>query len=316
MRARPSSPPAPGSRQLLPDMPAPLRVTRQVMGWFQPLDPAPFTGGRFPVFLLESRHGVHYGFPPFASGAVKVARHHHADETVDPDRFDRAVSAADEALIRAALADHIPAANGPLAAAKTCLYTVTPDRDFLIDRLPGAREYHRRLALLRPRLQIRPGGRRNPGRSGDRRRHRPRHQPLPIWPVRLIVSDPAIVGPKASGGNAMQGLMQDWPLLCHRIIDHAAIQHARSRRSSRARSKGRSTRPTMPRSAAARSRWRSGSRRTASSSATASPRWPGTPGGIWKPGTASSASARSTTPSIRGCFPTRSSGSSIMPRTA
>ena len=23
----------------------------------------------------------------------------------------------------------------------------------------------------------------------------------------------------------MQGLMQDWPLLCHRIIDHAAIQH-------------------------------------------------------------------------------------------
>jgi fatty-acyl-CoA synthase len=27
-------------------------------------------------------------------------------------------------------------------------------------------------------------------------------------------------------GNAMLGLMQDWPLLCHRIIDHAAINHA------------------------------------------------------------------------------------------
>jgi fatty-acyl-CoA synthase len=27
----------------------------------------------------------------------------------------------------------------------------------------------------------------------------------------------------------MQGLMQDWPLLCHRIIDHAAIQHAERR---------------------------------------------------------------------------------------
>jgi hypothetical protein len=26
-------------------------------------------------------------------------------------------------------------------------------------------------------------------------------------------------------GNAMHGLMQDWPLLCHRIIDHAAIFH-------------------------------------------------------------------------------------------
>ena len=46
--------------------------------------------------------------------------------------------AADEALIRAALADHIPAANGRLTAAQTCLYTVTPDHDFLIDRLPSA----------------------------------------------------------------------------------------------------------------------------------------------------------------------------------
>src|SRR5262249_6292990 len=27
-------------------------------------------------------------------------------------------------------------------------------------------------------------------------------------------------------GMPMLGLMQDWPLLCHRIIDHAAIQHA------------------------------------------------------------------------------------------
>src|SRR4029078_2042927 len=26
-------------------------------------------------------------------------------------------------------------------------------------------------------------------------------------------------------GDAMLGLMQDWPLLCHRIIDHAAIYH-------------------------------------------------------------------------------------------
>jgi sarcosine oxidase len=57
---------------------------------------------------------------------------------VDPDDYDRTVSQADEALIRAALADHIPAANGRLLAAKTCLYTVTPDRDFIIDRVPGS----------------------------------------------------------------------------------------------------------------------------------------------------------------------------------
>ena len=41
-------------------------------------------------------------------------------------------------VIRAALADHVPAANGRLLAAKTCLYTVTPDGDFIIDRMPGS----------------------------------------------------------------------------------------------------------------------------------------------------------------------------------
>jgi sarcosine oxidase len=128
----------PWIKSLLPDLSAPLRATRQVMAWFSPTAPALFAPGRFPVFLIESRHGIHYGFPPFGDGSVKVARHHHGDETVDPDAYDRTVSAADEALVRAAVAEHVPAANGPLAAAQTCLYTVLPDGDFVIDRLPGA----------------------------------------------------------------------------------------------------------------------------------------------------------------------------------
>ena len=73
-----------------------------------------------------------------SAAGLKVAKHHHRDETVDPDSYDRNVSAEDEALIRAALADHLPDANGPLLGAKTCLYTVAPDGDFIIDRLPGA----------------------------------------------------------------------------------------------------------------------------------------------------------------------------------
>ncbi len=128
----------PWVKTLLPELPVALRTTRQVMAWFEPLDPGPFAAGRFPVFLLESRHGVHYGFPPRGSATVKIAKHHHRDEAVDPDRLDRSVTSADEALIRPVLADHIPAANGALAAAKTCLYTVTPDGDFIIDRMPGA----------------------------------------------------------------------------------------------------------------------------------------------------------------------------------
>ena len=122
--------------KLIADLP--LHVTREVIAWFEPSEPALFEPSHFPVFLLESPHGQHYGFPTFDQPGVKIAKHHHRNEAVDPDTLDRTVSTADEALIRPALADHIPAANGRLLAAKTCLYTVTPDHDFIIDRAPGA----------------------------------------------------------------------------------------------------------------------------------------------------------------------------------
>ncbi len=54
------------------------------------------------------------------------------------------------------------------------------------------------------------------------------------WPLlsRLRGNDgdkpkrPAGAGTHNHRGNAMPGLMQDWPLLCHRVIDHAATYHA------------------------------------------------------------------------------------------
>jgi sarcosine oxidase len=127
----------PWLKTLLPDLPAPIRVTRQVMAWFKALDPALVAPPHLPVFLLESRHGIHYGFP-FAGGAIKVAKHHHAEEIVDPQTCERTATAQDEELIRAAIAEHLPAANGALVAAKTCLYTMTPGGDFIIDTLPAA----------------------------------------------------------------------------------------------------------------------------------------------------------------------------------
>src|SRR5262249_60451395 len=129
-----------GVKWRLPALVAPLRNTREVMAWFEPIDAQLSLPERMPVFMIESRHGLHYGIPGDGSiqRGIKVANYHHRDETVDPVAYDQTVRSDDEALIRGALAEHLPAANGRLIAAKTCLYTVTPDGDFLIDRLPGA----------------------------------------------------------------------------------------------------------------------------------------------------------------------------------
>jgi len=131
----------PWMSDFLRDLKLPLRVTRQVVGWFEPDDVAQFTADRFPVFLLQSRYGFHYGFPALGhmgvQMGVKVAKHHHLDETVTPKSCARTVSARDEAEIRAPLAEHLPRVNGRLLSAQTCLYTMTPDDTFIIDRMPG-----------------------------------------------------------------------------------------------------------------------------------------------------------------------------------
>jgi len=111
-------------------------VTRQVLGWFAPREPQQFAPGRFPVFLLESRHGVHYGFPADGAAGVKIAKHHHRDETVDPEHYQRIVTPADGAAFRSAIEQHLPGANGPMLSSMTCLYTLTPDEHFILDRLP------------------------------------------------------------------------------------------------------------------------------------------------------------------------------------
>jgi sarcosine oxidase len=128
----------PWVRKLLPDFPVPLRVTRQVLGWFEATEPAMFGRDRCPVFMIENADGIFYGFPAGRKPGIKFAKHHHADEAVDPAVPAGPMAGADEALLRAALTAHLPAANGRLLDAQTCLYTMAPDGDFILDRLPGS----------------------------------------------------------------------------------------------------------------------------------------------------------------------------------
>lgn len=127
----------PWTKSLLPDLALPLQVTRQVLLWVRPPQPELFRTGWFPVFMIESEHGIHYGFPLHDDGLLKIAKHHHDREVVDPEDYNRTVSQADESTVTGPLFRMLPAAAGPVVASKTCLYTMAPDEDFVIDRVPG-----------------------------------------------------------------------------------------------------------------------------------------------------------------------------------
>jgi len=79
-----------------------------------------------------------YGFPAHdgARGGAKVAFFRNGVET-SPETIDRAVSEHEVDEMRAFASARIPALNGPLLQAKTCMYTTTPDEHFVIGRHPG-----------------------------------------------------------------------------------------------------------------------------------------------------------------------------------
>jgi sarcosine oxidase len=116
-----------------PELKPHLKLTRQVLGWFEPLQPAYYAPDRCPVFILESEDDACYGFPDFAGTGVKTASHRKGAYLPSADDLSQDGGAADEAQIRRMLALAMPEANGPLRAMRTCMYTRTPDEDFVID---------------------------------------------------------------------------------------------------------------------------------------------------------------------------------------
>jgi sarcosine oxidase len=119
---------------------SPLRVTRQVMAWIAPrTGVTPFLPDRFPVFLLEDAGGgaPGYGFPAIdgPEGGMKVAIHGSAD-VCTPDTVDREIHERDLRRIVEQLRVRIPALDGKVIRAQTCLYTMTPDEHFVIGAHP------------------------------------------------------------------------------------------------------------------------------------------------------------------------------------
>lgn len=127
----------PWVKSLLPDLPTDLQVTRQAVLWVEPQMPEMFLPEHFPVFMIETAQGIHYGFPLHGKDGVKIAKHHHSDQVVDPETYDRQVTAEDEKIVRDVISEYLPAADGKVLTAKTCLYTMSADEHFILDRLPG-----------------------------------------------------------------------------------------------------------------------------------------------------------------------------------
>jgi sarcosine oxidase len=130
----------PWSASALPQLDLPVRVTRQQYAHFAPVrDAESFEPGEFPIWIDAAENW--YGFPRHGDVAgVKFASHDFGP-AIDPDDAERAIDEREIARARAYARRRLPAlADGDVVFAKTCLYTVTPDEDFIVDAvdaIPG-----------------------------------------------------------------------------------------------------------------------------------------------------------------------------------
>jgi monomeric sarcosine oxidase len=127
----------PWTPAMLHDLHLPIRATRQQYAYIAPTrDAAMFEPPMMPIWIDAAENW--YGFPHHGDiDGVKIASHDFGP-TVDPDSVDRTIDENEIERTREYARRRFPAlAGGEVTYAKTCLYSVTPDEDFIVDRVDG-----------------------------------------------------------------------------------------------------------------------------------------------------------------------------------
>ena len=117
------------------DLSIPLAVLREQVSYFPHADLTPFDVGRFPVWIWMDDPSF-YGFPVFGDMAAVKGAEDCGGREVEPDTRTFEPDEQMEGRLGAFMRDLVGGGFGA-PRTTTCLYTLTSDRDFVLDRLPG-----------------------------------------------------------------------------------------------------------------------------------------------------------------------------------
>jgi monomeric sarcosine oxidase len=119
----------------------PLTLTQEQVSYFAAADLRPFGPAEFPVWIFHGamfggEDTTFYGFPVYGEAGVKLGRDMSGRYVTQQTRsFEpNAEQTAENAEF---LARYLPDAAGPELVSKTCVYDLTPDRNFVVDTIPG-----------------------------------------------------------------------------------------------------------------------------------------------------------------------------------
>jgi sarcosine oxidase len=126
------------SAELLSELQLPLTVERQSVFWLDPDGRAEqYSSEQFPIYAYEHKPGnICYGFPRLARG-VKASVMHDGEMSEHPDGVRRTVDESEAVPLRNALRPVLPElAEAAIRESGVCIFTNTPDHDFIVDFHP------------------------------------------------------------------------------------------------------------------------------------------------------------------------------------
>lgn len=124
------------TRDLFDELAIPFTVLRKVQLWYDSPGLRGFRAGEFPCFYVDTPYGAFYGFPALSEQGIKVAEHSGGDVVDDPDKLNRGLESDDETKILRFLGETFPAFQPRRTRFSVCMYSMTPDQHFIIDRHP------------------------------------------------------------------------------------------------------------------------------------------------------------------------------------
>jgi sarcosine oxidase len=113
----------------------PIRLTQEQVTYFSTSRLRDFTPDRFPIWIWHGSE-EYYGFPVHGEVATKAAQ----EVCGEPVSLDARSWEPDRDRVRRVaefVEGILPGYSGPELYTRCCLYDMPPDRDFVIDRLPG-----------------------------------------------------------------------------------------------------------------------------------------------------------------------------------
>ncbi len=112
----------------------PLEISQEQVIYYNSPVIADFMPDRFPIWIWMDEP-CFYGFPVYGEAGPKVSQD-VGGNFVTNDKRSFEPNPAITSRIERFLEQVLPGVPGPQIYTKTCLYTLTPDRDFVIDSLP------------------------------------------------------------------------------------------------------------------------------------------------------------------------------------